>query len=118
MANRNYKPGAMCIEKGTIKLYGRVVYGAVGAIASQDCRGFSVTAGAAGEIDVLLEDQYTELYNCSAVIQGATGLLSNLESVDVGSNTAPGFTLAFTADPADGETVLMEITLKNSTVKY
>jgi hypothetical protein len=117
MANRNFKPGAMAIEKGTIKLYGRVVYGAAGAIASQDCRGFSVTDDGVGEIGVLLEDEYNALYQCVATVQGATGLLYSLESVDVTSDT-PGFTVTLTADPADGETVLLEITLKNSTVKY
>jgi len=116
MANRNFKPGAMCIEKGTIKLYGRVTYGSA-VIASQDCRGFSVTRTGAGEIAVLLEDEYNALYMVSAVVQGATALPFFLTSVDV-TAAAPGFTVDLTSDPADTEVVLLEITLKNSTVDY
>jgi len=117
MANRNFKPGAMAIEKGLICLYGRVVFGAAGAIASQDCRGFSVTKGATGEIDVLLEDEYTELYSVTAIIQGASAKDSFLTGVDVQSST-PGFTLDLVTDPASADKVLIEITLKNSTVKF
>ena len=117
MANRNYKPGAMAIEKGTIKLYGRVVYGAAGAIASQDCRGFAVTDGGVGIINIALEDEYNALYNCTAVVVGATPLTWAVTSEDVGA-TPPVAVVTLSADPADGESVLLEITLKNSTVKY
>lgn len=117
MANRNFKPGAQALEKGLICLYGRVVFGAAGAIASQDCRGFSVTKGGTGEIDVLLEDEYNELYMVTAIIQGATAKDSFVSGVDVTSAT-PGFKLDLVADPASADVVLIEITLKNSTVKY
>ena len=125
MANRNYKPGAMAIEKGTIKLYGRVVMGAAGAIDTQDCRGFSVSKDGTGVIQILLEDEYNDLYNCSTILQDvgfASDLSSYLSNVAVGVDP-PTFDLVFhdgsgDTDPETGSTILIEITLKNSTVKY
>ena len=123
MANRNFKPGAMSIEKGLICLYGRVVFGGSGTIASQDCRGFSVAKGATGVFEITLEDSYTELYNLSANQQDisfAEVLDTYAQNVDV---EAKRLDLVFgdgtqDTDPLNGSTTLIEITLKNSTVKY
>ena len=127
MANRNFKPGAMCIEKGLICLYGRVEIGAAGAIDSQDCRGFSVALNASpGVYDVTLEDNYTELYMLSSNVLDAVGAgegkLAQLTVGDV-TNVILQFTVVATddglaADIADGGRLLLEITLKNSTVEY
>ena len=127
MANRNFKPGAMCIEKGLICLYGRVEVGAGGAISSQDCRGFSAAAtGAPGVYDVTLEDNYTELYMLSSNVLDAVaageGKIAQLTAEDVANGTLQ-FTVVATDDGlaaniADGGRLLLEITLKNSSVEY
>ena len=127
MANRNFKPRAMCIEKGLICLYGRGEVGAAGVISSQDCRGFSVALSASpGVDDVTLEDNYTELYMLSSNVLDAVaageGKIAQLTAEDVANGTLQ-FTVVATDDGlaaniADGGRLLLEITLKNSSVEY
>lgn len=127
MANRNYKPGAMCIEKGMICLYGRVVIGAAGVIASQDCRGFSIALNASpGVYDITLEDNYNALYMVSSNVNDAVaageGKFVQITAEDVANGTLSVTVVAsddgLAADIASGGILFLEITLKNSTVKY
>ena len=127
MANRNFKPGAMAIEKGLICLYGRVTIGAAGAVASQDCRGFSVALNASpGVYDVTLEDSYTALYMVSSNVNDAVaageGKFVQITAEDVANGTLQ-FTVVASDDGAaanfaSGAVLFLEITLKNSTVEY
>ena len=127
MANRNFKPGPMAIEKGTIKLWGRVVVGASGAVASQDCRGFSVALNASpGVYDVTLEDNYTALRmfttNVIDAVGAGEGKFGQVISEDVAGGVL-SFTVVATddglaADVAADGIILIEITLKNSSVDY
>lgn len=121
MANRNFKPGAQTIETGTIKLYGRIPIVA-GAIVDQDCRGFSVTTDSGGNFVATLEDDYNELYNLVFTRAdngpGAYRVVSDTVS-------SGGKTINFLTDNGQGGThppqtgtQFVEITLKNSTVKY
>ncbi len=126
MANRNYKPGAMAIEKGLICLYGRLVIGAAGAIASQDSRGFSVVSDGSSVYTVTLEDNYNDLRMLSTnvidAVAAGEGKLAQITAEDVANGTLEFTTIAtddgLAADVASGGIILIEITLKNSTVKY
>ncbi len=127
MADRNFKPGAMALEKGLICLYGRVVIGTSGAIASQDCRGFSIALSASpGGYDITLEDNYNALYMVSANVNDAVaageGKFVQITAEDVEAGTIEITVVAsddgLAADIASGGILFLEITLKNSTVKY
>jgi hypothetical protein len=96
-------------------------------IGSQDCQGFRVTNGSAGEYQIILEDKYLGLRMLTTTqiepgVAGNVGQSSQVQLVDLdnkiidivflsGDNGLPD-------DVADGATVLIEITLKNSTVAY
>lgn len=128
MANRTFKPGAVAIEAGLVCLYGRfTTTGTTGAIASQDCRGFSVAETGLGEYTITLEDNYNDLRMLTtsvidSVVSGTEGQSSSVISEDVANGS---LVIAFISgstgvvdDLGDGAVALIEITLKNSTVKY
>lgn len=135
MANRNFKPGAMAIEKGLVCLYGKVTLGASGAISSDDCRGFSIvkTDAETGRYTVTLEDFYNGLRSVSVSVEGSAdtvytsgaGLASYLRNVNV-STSAKTFDIQFAdaaapqadANPEDNAVLYIEIVLKNSSVSY
>lgn len=133
MANRNFKPGAMGLEKGIITLYGKVVTGTDGAISSQDCRGFSVakTGSETGRYTVTLEDAYTALRMVTCVVEGADdaaytnakGLAYLLRNVDVTAKTLDIQFVNAAQPQADANlenstSFYIEISLKNSSVDY
>lgn len=134
MANRNFKPGAMGLEKGIITLYGKVVTSTSGAIASQDCRGFSIakTGSETGRYTVTLEDAYTALRMVTCVVEGAAdaayttakGLGYFLRNVDVVTDKTLDIQFVDSASPQadaeleDGTSFYVEISLKNSSVDY
>ena len=126
MANRNYKPGALAIEKGLVCLYGRATIGASGAVASQDARGFSIANGATGIYTITLEDNYTALRMVSTnvidAVAGGEAKLAQITAEDVANGTLELTFVAtddgLAADPASGAIILIEITLKNSSVDY
>jgi hypothetical protein len=131
MANRLLKPLAGCLEQGIVKLYGSFVTSTSGTIASSSCKGFSVakTSAETGRYTVTLADSYTALKNVGVNVVGAAdaaytnakGLLSFLRNVSVNDST-PTFQIQFVdadgspadAELEDGTSVLLEITLKNS----
>ena len=125
MADRNYKPGAMCIEKGTIKLYGQaLVIDAAGAI-TDNSKGFSMVRTGIGTYDIDLEDSYNDLRNIHGVV--FNGLVSTsgynlvVSKNDVGNKVLGILWInaeGAPADVTDGATFYIEITLKNSTVAY
>lgn len=132
MANRNFKDRVKTLESEVVHLYGQVTFGASGAIASQNSKGFSVaqTASEAGRYTVTLEDRYSTLLFVGCNIEGAadtafgaTGLIRALRNVDMSSKTfdiqlveADG-NLADT-DPASGDVLYICIVLKNSSLTY
>ena len=128
MANRNFKPGAMTIEKGTIKLYGRVVIGTTGAIASQVSRGFLVALTTSpGIYTITLEDKYTDLYglvvNVTDAVAAGEGKFAQITAEDVSGAKTIEFTMVasddgLAANVASGGILSLEITLKNSSVAY
>jgi hypothetical protein len=129
MANRNFKPGARCLEAGTVKLYGEFTTSSFsGVIGSQDCQGFRVTNGSAGEYQIILEDNYLGLRNLDTKVIFATASGGNVgqDSQILNDDVVNGIIdIVFLSgdngvadDLPDGAKVLIEITLKNSTVAY
>ena len=130
MANRNFKPGAMAIEKGLICLYGRADIEGEGAIVAgtEDARGFSITPNGSGIYNITLEDNYTALRSVSTTVIDTSAIVGTEAKVhQVTAEDVVNGTLQLTfldlatgvkADLPDGCTILIEITLKNSTVKY
>ncbi len=130
MSSRYYKEGCQALEKGTVKLWGRFVVGASGAIASQDCKGFSVALNASpGTYIATLEDTFMGLLmfhaNVIDAVAAGEGKFAQITAEAVATKAAKtiGFTMIATddglaADVASGGIVLIEITLKNSTVAY
>ena len=131
MANRYFKGQLRALEGEVIKLYGKVVTGASGAISSQACKGFSVskTGSEVGRYTVALEDKYNALLSSAVSVVGqddsaypiANGLSSLLRNVDVGAE-APSFDVQFVrmdtaadAELEDASEFHLEITLKNTT---
>ena len=117
------------MEKAIVKLYGKLTFGASGAVTA-DCEGFDVAVVAAtdGRYTVTLEDQYPEFKGCNVTMQvadaaavGATaGVIPVVRDVDMSSKS---FLLQFIdptdgsdADPTSGFIAYVEIALKNSTV--
>ena len=125
MANRNFKPGADCIEKGSIKLYGRaIVIDGAGAITDYS-RGFALERTGVGAYDVVLEDNYNYMMNLTAQVQGAnTGGITAIVTGDASSTATKTITIQFldgaglSAEVADTHTIYLEVTLKNSSVEY
>jgi hypothetical protein len=126
MANRNFKPGAVALEQGTVKLYAKFTVGAANAITVNKGIGItSIARTAAGKITITLEDVYPMFLGLNVIKSNASAaaeaLVPSVVSEDVSSTKAivVGFSNAavpaFT-DLTDGDVVFVEITLKNSEV--
>lgn len=129
MANRLFKQFTHTLEAGVVKLYGKVTFGASGAVSADASKGFAVTIvdSEAGRYLVTLEDTYTALLGCNVVMQAATdaaigasaGFIPAIRNVSVNDST-PTFEIQFTdaagddADPTSGFIAYIEVTLKNS----
>ena len=129
MANRNFKPGAMAIEKGLVALYGKVVTSTSGTISSSDCRGFSIakTGSETGRYTITLEDSYNALRMVNVLVEGAAdtaytnakGLGYIVRGVDVASKVLYIQFVNAAQPQADAELedaaeFYIEITLKNT----
>lgn len=129
MANRLYKTNLATLEAGIVKLFGSFVTTTSGTIGSSSCKGFSIakTGSETGRYTVTLEDSFNELKSVLANIIGtadaamtsAKGLAYFLRNVNMATRS---FDIQFCdpdGSPADAEiengaSVLLEITLKNS----
>lgn len=131
MANRYFKEQVQCLEGGIVKLFGKVVTSTSGTIASQTCKGFTVTktGSETGRYTITLADKYNSLRGMSVVLQGAAdaayttakGLNWFVRGVAVGSST-PLLYLQFNrtdtaadAEVEDSAEFYIELTLKNTT---
>lgn len=145
MASREFIQFSYQLERGVVKLYARVNIGAAGAptlvttttTSGNPSRGIlSVARTAAGTYRVtfgkndasgLSYDRYQRVLNISGdVIGAAVGTTSGVQLlaeqvnatvpyIDIGTVGITAGALAL-VDPASGNTILLEITLKNSTV--
>jgi len=132
MANRNFYPNALSLEIDHVHLYASIVVGASGAVTSFTGKGIaSVTKAAeAGRYTIALEDSYNKILDCTiqlvstAASDPATvAVTSRVRSEQVVHATAPslvtqGYALddGADADFASGATLLVHITLRNSSV--
>jgi len=134
MANTSFQPIAGSKTNGVIKLYGQVTLGNSGAISSSSCDGFTIakTASKTGRYTVTLGQNYNKLLGCSVQIIGpddaaftdAKGVDPKLRDNDVGGGANDGtFEIQFVdadsgadAEVQDSAVLLIEITLKNSSV--
>lgn len=127
MANRWFQQFRYSLEKAVVDLYAVVDFGAAGAPTldtSNNSKGItSITRTGAGTYDIVLQDSYYKLLNVTGMFLTATGgpaaptIYVSAESV----GTQAGGTLTVVTqnggtdtDPADGETLYLQITLGNS----
>ena len=117
-------------EAGIVKLYGSFVTSTSGAVASSDCKGFTVakTGTETGRYTVTLGQKYTKLRAASVMIEGsadtayttAKGVTAILRGVDVTTNGVLYIQFvdsdgsAADAELEDGAKVYIELTLKNT----
>jgi len=133
MAARRFEQMQYSLEKNVVKLYGTIVTSTSGAIASQDCMGavISKTADEIGRYTIALRDSYQRVLSVSVTVVGATdaaypiasGIAHILRNVAVSSATVPAFEIQLCrqdtgadAEVLDGASILVEISLSNSSV--
>jgi hypothetical protein len=146
MASREFIQYSYQLERGVVKLYARINIGAAGAptlvtttttsgnpskgilsVARTAAGTYRVTFGKNDGVSGLSYDRYQRVLNISGdVIGAAVGTTSSVQLIaeqvtaavpyiDVGTVGITTGALAL-VDPASGNTILLEITLKNSTV--
>lgn len=129
MANRQFSQFRYSLEKAVVDLYAKVAIGATGAPTLSRGKGIaSISRTSAGLYVITLQDKYNALLHVScAQIDGTvpmTAPVFNVVSETVGSTklvtvqftaaTAAGDTTLVAADPDNGATLLIKITLSNS----
>jgi hypothetical protein len=132
MADRYFQQFRGSLDREVVKLYGKVTFGASGAVSSQDCLGFTVTKTATktGRYTVTLDDTYPKFLGCNVSTEIATdaahtatvGLQTALRNVSVNDAT-PTFEIQYIevdgssgdANPASGAVAYIEVILKNAT---
>jgi len=125
MANRRYYNISFQLEPMVTKLYLHATFGSAGAVTidAAQSRGIkSITHGGNGTYLIVLQDNYNRLLNVSHVAIAAAAPASPTMRVyddSVSNASIPSLTVVFSSagtdtDPASGEAMRMEITLKNS----
>lgn len=133
MANRSFKPGAVTLEPGLVKLQCHISIGASGAptLARNKGKAFaSVAKNGTGDYTLTLIDKFKELVAWDIKIEKSSGFPVaphiHLISEDVGASTpvirfqmgkatSAGDTTLVAGEPASGEVLRCEFTLSNST---
>jgi hypothetical protein len=145
MASREFIQFSYQLERGVVKLYAKVSIGATGAptlVSTTTASGnpskgtLSVARTAAGKYRITLGksdftgtfyDRYQRVLNVTgSVVNSTVSVVNSLQILDDQSAAAVPYidvaTLGITAgaiaavDPNNGDVILLEITLKNSTV--
>ncbi len=134
MASTSFREFAGTKTNGVVKLFGQVVLSTSGTISTTSCDGFAVakTGSETGRYTVTLGQNYNKLLGCSVQIVGADdaaftdakGVDPKLRDIDVGTGANDGtFEIQLVdadsgadAEAQDSATLLIEITLKNSSV--
>ena len=138
MANRNFTEFGRALEKEGVSLYAYAAIGATGAPTLQQWKNGafsaapaagwkgikSITRNAVGKYTIVLQDTYQHVLQVSATFLGlatAAAPAVALVSDGVGTLGTPNFVIQCQssggtgADPANGETMLVEVKLSNST---
>lgn len=126
--NRLYKQFRLGLEYRIIDLFVRATIGAAGAptlVAAASKGVASISRVSAGLYNITLQDKYVDLYDvkCSIVLAaGSPGVLPSPIIRSVAVATTKVVQIAFldaafaAADPANGCTLRLEISLKGSTI--
>lgn len=130
MADKIWHQAEGSLEQRVATLYGKITFGATGAVASTDHKGVtSVARDSAGQYTITLDESYNELLwygdkilEADVTDPTAVGVHTRVEAEAVSSAT-PTVTIQFydftdgsEADPADGSTLFWKMELRNSTV--
>jgi hypothetical protein len=123
MANRNYNR-KQALEKEVKEIYAKVTIGASGAptlVAANSQGVASISRTSAGLYVLTLQDKYMKLMHASFDVTTPTisDIKANLKSESVASAKTVTFhcsTGAIATDPADGDSFLISLQLKNSSV--
>lgn len=124
MANRMFNQFQGTLEKGVVQLFAEISFGASGAPTLVRGKGIaSVTRSAAGTFVVALQDSYVATLGVASTWKGSAAPAAVdvvLHADNVTSGSAPSVTLKTYAsttatDPANGEQLLVQLTLSNST---
>lgn len=123
MADRNFARDAGALEKGVVKLFVHVVFGASGAPTLERGKGIaSVSRDSAGTFTVALQDRYQRLLAAHAMFVG-TSPIAAVVSLVSDDSAALSPTLSFetseattgsATDPVSGEELLLELSFSNS----
>ena len=123
MASRMFQEKINNLEIGLVKLYCVFSVGAVGAATLNTAlsKGItSVTRSAAGTYDIVLDDAYNAFLHLSGMLLDSAGedITFQVEVADVANKSINIFTntAGTPTDPASGDVMYLEITLKNSSV--
>ena len=127
MANRRFYQFRLSLEPQIVDLFLHATFGAAGAVtmdASQSRGIRSIVKAGAGTYEIHLQDTYSRLLMVNKIaISGAAAAASEVRvyNDDVTSSTDPKVVVVFSAagvdtNPASGEQVRMQISVKNSSV--
>lgn len=123
MANRNFNR-KQALEKEVKEIYARVTIGASGAptlVANQSLGVASISRTSAGLYVLTLQDKYMRLMHAHVeiVTPSAENIKANVSAESVASAKTVTFRCTATAtatDPASGDSFLIALQLKNSSV--
>ena len=123
MANRNFNR-KQALEKEVKEIYAKVAIGASGAPtlnASQSQGVASISRSSAGLYVLILQDKYMRLMHASIAIVTPTAedIKANVSAEDVSSAKTVTFrcdTAGVATDPSSGDSFLISLQLKNSSV--
>lgn len=123
MANRNFNR-KQALDKEIKEIYAKVTIGSSGAptlVAASSMGVASISRTSAGLYVLTLQDKYMSLrhFNCSIATPDAEDIVSNLVSESVASAKTVTFRCTaegVAADPASGDSFLIALQLKNSSV--
>lgn len=128
MANRQFYQFSYQAEANVVTLYMKVLIGAAGAptlVANQNKAIKSIVLNTTGNYTINLSDNYSRLIACDVDYLNATAPAapqSFVSADNTPSTTAPSIVLQFINNaaaataPAPGETLLITIVLKNSSI--
>lgn len=122
MANRTYHP-VQSLDREIKLLYGFTLFGASGAVGTQDNLGFTVAKVAAttGRYTITLSDKYNSLLGCSFVPYNAGTAKGEQWEVRTLLTSGNTITLEYVsdagaaADVASGDGVFITLHLRNTT---
>lgn len=122
MANRNTHPTA-ALDRQVVALFGEVTFGSSGAVASQDCLGFTVTKPTGtGLYRITLEDKWAALAGLSLVVDNAaTAAIASFQLSDDGVPATKVIDIqcvnaTVAANATDGHKLKIALFMRNSSV--